>query len=126
MMKYLKFSILFLLILAAVACGKKIHISDVTMSGDKTYYHSQAYTGTVWTDDEQSGKFVTDKGMLTSLTFYHRNNQKAIEMTIDPQTKTPTSKMWDDKGKEISIMQFQQQYMDILVKMAMTQKQIAK
>ena len=22
--------------------------------------------------------------------------------------------MWDDKGKEISIMQFQQQYMDIL------------
>jgi hypothetical protein len=47
-------------------------------------------------------------------------------MTIDPQTKTPTSKMWDDKGKEISIMQFQQQYMDILVKMAMTQKQIAK
>ena len=47
MMKYLKFIILSLLILAAVACGKKIHISDVTMRVTK-YYHCRAYAWEPW------------------------------------------------------------------------------
>lgn len=123
-MKYLKLSLLSLIIIFAAACAKKIHVSDVNMVGDKTYYEKQAYTGTVWTDDEQSGKFETKDGNLTSLTFYHRNNQKAIEMTIGPKTKMPTTTLWDEKGKEISISQFQEQYMDILIKMMMVQRQI--
>jgi hypothetical protein len=123
-MKYLKLALLMFALVISSACVKKIHVSEVSMVGEKTYYDKQAYTGTVWTDDEKSGKFETKDGNLTSLTFFHRNNQKAIEMTIDPKTKAPTTMMWDEKGKEISIAQFQEQYMDILIKMALVQKQI--
>ena len=118
-MKNLKLISLSILIFIVSACGKKIHVSEVSMVGNITYYDQQAYTGTVWTDDEQSGKFVTNKGKLTSLTFYHRNGKEAIVMNIDEKTKVPTTEMYNDTGKAIDISEFQQLYMDILVKMEM-------
>jgi hypothetical protein len=123
-MKYLKLFFLLAVIVLASSCGKKIHISDVSTVGNKTFYEQKAYTGSLWTDDEKSGKFELNDGMLTSMTFYHSNGNKAIEMTVDMKTKQPSTKLWDDKGKEMSLPDFEKHYIGILINMSMVQKQI--
>ncbi len=106
-----------------ISCGKRVHIDEVSFRGDTVCYQGEPYTGEIWTEDEKTGCFHTDKGNLKSLVFYHDNGKQAITMEVNEQG-APHTEIFDDEGNSIDMISFQTKYMDIWIKMAMIQGEL--
>jgi hypothetical protein len=113
-------SIIFIAIIMATSCTKKIHTNEVSFKSDSVYYDNRPFTGEIWTEDDKTGCFDTDKGVLKSLKFYHENGKEAISMEIKNNGKAETH-VYDDKGNSTDIVSFQQKYMDLWIKIALIQ-----
>lgn len=111
------------LVLAMSACGHKIHVSDVSFRGDTVYYQSKPFSGEIWTDDDKAGYFLTEQGVLKSLTFYHDNGKKAIVMTVS-EDGSPKTEIFDEQGSRIDFITFQRKYSALWVKIAQVQGQL--
>lgn len=122
-MKYLLPFLLPLLALAFTACGKRVHIDEISFRGDTVIYEGAPYTGDIWTEDESTGRFRTEMGILRSLTFYHRNGKEAITMQVSEQG-APHTEIFDEQGQPMDMMTFQTKYADIWIKMAMIQGEL--
>lgn len=122
-MKYLLPFFLPLLALAFTACGKRVHIDEISFRGDTVIYEGAPYTGDIWTEDESTGRFRTERGILRSLTFYHRNGKEAITMQVSEQG-APHTEIFDEQGQPMDMMTFQTKYADIWIKMAMIQGEL--
>lgn len=118
---FIYFFLLFSVILTS--CGKRVHIEDVSFHDDTVCYQGKPYTGEIWTDDDKTGCFRTEKGNLKSLVFYHHNGKQAISMETSPQG-APHTEIFDDEGNPIDMISFQTKYMDIWIKMAMVQGEL--
>ncbi|HIZ69041.1 MAG TPA: hypothetical protein H9966_04025 [Candidatus Prevotella avicola] len=112
-----------LLALAFIACGKRVHIDEISFRGDIVIYEGAPYTGDIWTEDESTGRFRTETGILRSLTFYHRNGKEAITMQVSEQG-APHTEIFDEQGQPMDMMTFQTKYADIWIKMAMIQGEL--
>ena len=108
-MKYLLTFFLPLLALAFIACGKRVHIDEISFRGDTVIYEGAPYTGDIWTEDESTGRFRTEMGILRSLTFYHRNGKEAITMQVSEQG-APHTEIFDEQGQPMDMMTFQTKY----------------
>lgn len=117
------FPFLLLLTMAFSACGKRVHIDEVSFHGDTVLYEGAPYTGEIWTEDESTGCFQTEHGLLRSLSFYHRNGRQAITMRVNEQG-APHTEIFDEQGEPIDMMTFQTKYADIWIKMAMIQGEL--
>lgn len=122
-MKHLSLFLLTLLALALTACGKRVHIDEIAFRGDTAIYEDVPYTGDIWTEDESTGCFRTEAGILRSLTFYHRNGKEAITMQVSEQG-APHTEIFDEQGQPMDMMTFQTKYADIWIKMAMIQGEL--
>ena len=112
--------IISLAMIMATSCTKKIHTNEVSFKKDSVYYDNKPFTGEIWTDDDKTGSFNTDNGVLKSLKFYHENGKEAISMEIKKNGK-PDTHVYDDKGNSIDLVSFQQKYMDLWIKIALIQ-----
>lgn len=112
--------IIFISIILTTSCIKKIHSNEVSLKNDSVYYDNKAYTGEVWTEDDKTGEFYIDNGVLKSLKFYHDNGKEAISMEINNKRK-PITHVYDDKGNSIDLMSFEQKYTDLWIKIALIQ-----
>lgn len=110
------------MVLVLAGCHKKIHINEVSFKGDTAYYQQKPFDGEVWTEDDETGFFKIEKGILKSLKFYHRNGKDAATMVLEDGKST--AHFFDDEGKEISMSAFQTQYIDIWFNMAMVQGEL--
>lgn len=106
--------------LMTTSCTKKIHINEVSFEKDSVYYNNRPFTGEIRTEDDKTGIFNTDKGVLKSLKFYHDNGKEAISMKIKDNGK-PETHIYDDKGNPTDLVSFQQKYMDLWIKIALVQ-----
>jgi hypothetical protein len=119
-MKSLKtFTILFIAITLA-SCTKRIHTNDVNLKSDTVFYENKPFTGEIWTEDNKTGSFNTDNGMLKSLKFYHENGKEAVSMIIKNNGKAETH-IYDENGDSTDLVSFQQKYMDLWIKIALVQ-----
>ncbi len=109
--------------LSLSACGHKIHVSDVSFRGDSVCYQNKPFSGEIWTDDDKAGFFLTEQGVLKSLTFYHDNGKKAIVMTVN-ENGSPHTEIFDEQGSPIDFITFQRKYSALWVKIAKVQGQL--
>lgn len=119
MKQFKTFVILFIAILMTSSCMKKIHTNEVSFKQDSVFFDKKPYTGEIWTEDDKTGCFNIDNGVLKSLKFYHDNGKEAISMDI--KNKKPITYIYDDKGNATDIVSFQQKYMDLWIKIALVQ-----
>ncbi|WP_434503210.1 hypothetical protein [Prevotella sp.] len=120
-MKEIKILIIIsLAIIMATSCTKKIHTNEVSFKKDSVYYDNKPFTGEIWTDDDKTGSFNTDNGVLKSLKFYHDNGKVAVAMEIKNNGK-PETHVYDDKGNSTDLVSFQQKYTDLWIKIALVQ-----
>ena len=119
MKQFKTFVILFIAILMTSSCMKKIHTNEVSFKQDSVFFDKKPYTGEIWTEDDKTGCFNIDNGVLKSLKFYHDNGKEAISMDI--KNKKPITHIYDDKGHATDIVSFQQKYMDLWIKIALVQ-----
>lgn len=110
-------------VFAVTACGHKIHVNDVSFRGDTVYYQNKPFSGEIWTDDDKSGFFLTEQGVLKSLTFYHDNGKKAIIMTVN-ENGSPHTEIYDEQGTRIDFITFQRKYSALWIKIAQVQGQL--
>lgn len=123
MKKLISLAVALIIATAFCACTKKIHTNEVTFRGDTAIYEGKPFSGEIWTDDDQSGFFLTEDGKLKGLTFYHRNGKEAISMKrIDEGA--PDIEIVDENGDSIDLVTFQNKYADIFLKMAMVQGEL--
>ena len=118
--KYIAAVTVLLFLATLSACTRKIHTCDVSFRQDTAIYNGKPFSGEIWTDDDESGFFLTEEGQLKGLTFYHRNGKEAITMKRI-NDGAPEIKIYDDKGDSIDLVTFQQKYADIFINMAMVQ-----
>ena len=119
MKQFKTFVILFIAILMTSSCMKKIHTNEVSFKQDSVFFDKKPYTGEIWTEDDKTGCFNIDNGVLKSLKFYHDNGKEAISMDI--KNKKPITNIYDYKGNATDIVSFQQKYMDLWIKIALVQ-----
>ena len=94
MKQFKTFVILFIAILMTSSCMKKIHTNEVSFKQDSVFFDKKPYTGEIWTEDDKTGCFNIDNGVLKSLKFYHDNGKEAISMDI--KNKKPITHIYDD------------------------------
>ena len=120
MKKIKAFIVIVIAVIMATACTKKIHTNEVSFKKDSVYYDKEPFTGKIWTEDDKTGSFNIDNGVLKSLKVYHEKGKEAISMEIKKNGK-PDTHVYDDKGNSIDLVSFQQKYMDLWIKIALIQ-----